>query len=175
MATQNYFTNYTESFANAVSKHTGVRKHFLQKTVSVLAADDNGSTYLLFKDVPWNARIASLIIENEAITGGTAYDIGLYNSRTGAVVDVDCLAANLDLSAAHKKGFDGTAANLALDGMAALTHEQTLFSLYEIAGGAVDSPDKEGDLPMYDIVLTADTVGTGAGKITARMELIPAG
>lgn len=165
MAVQNYLTNYTESFVDAVGKHTGVRLHYLQKTVAVAAADDDTSTYLLFKDVPFNARIAKLLIENDAITGGTDYVIGLYDSDTGAVKSANCLATTLDLSSGHTK-------TSPLDGLKAVTHANTLKCLYELAGDTLSANGAKG---RYDVVLTANTAGSGAGSVTARMELTPAG
>jgi hypothetical protein len=173
MAVVSYISSKTQiPGGNAISAISGVGEKALQNTVTTSASDSNGSTYLLFQDVPFNAKLKELWIENAALTGGTSYSIGLYDPKTGAAVSANCLANALDLSVAHKKGFDGVAGNQALDGLAALTHEATQQCLYEIAGDSFAVGSKRG---RYDIVITANVAGTSGGKITGRATLTPAG
>lgn len=167
MAVEAYLANWTnDQGVNAVREGSGIRKHYMQNTASIAIADDSLSTYLLFKNVPYKARIASLLIECAAITSLNDADIGLFDSTTGVAVDADCLADGLDLSAAKTK-------ILALDGNKENTHANSLKCLYEYT---TDTISERGPArATYDIVLTAKADPTGAGDVTARMELIPAG
>jgi hypothetical protein len=169
MAVQNYKTNY-DADAGAAYDALGPQSSFgvtpktLQSpTVSILAADDDGSTFMLFKSIPKDSVLASLGLEHSAITGGTSYDVGLYNGRTGAVIDKDCLAAALDLTAAATK-------NAPKDGLKDVTHANTRKALWELSGLSFAAcPD------IVDVVLTANTIGTAAGSVTARASLISGG
>lgn len=172
MAQQNYFTNWTQAVTDAIAGQTGLRLAYEQNTVTLLATDNINSTYLLFKNVPFNARIKRLDIENDAIGTGTSFHIGLYNSATGAVKNASCLASALNLSTAHTKTQNTTAANSALDGLAALTHDNSLQPLYLLAGDSLSANGAQGN---YDIVMTCNQNLSGGGKVTARMELMPAG
>lgn len=169
MGVQAYKTNYDADAGAAydalgpLSSFGVTGKRMQSPTVSILAADDDTSTYLLFKSLPKETVIFEMGIEHGAITGGTSYDVGLYNARTGAVVDKDCLAAALDLSSAATK-------NAPKDGLAAVTHANTRKALWELSGLSFAAcPD------LLDVVLTANTAGSGAGSVTARATLIPGG
>jgi len=169
MAVQNYKTNY-DSDAGAAYDALGpmssfgvTPKRMQSPTVAILDTDDNNSTYLLFKAIPKEAVFAYLGLECSAITGGTSFDVGLYNHLTGVVVDKDCLAAALDLSSAATK-------NAPKDGLAAVTHANTRKALWELSGLSYAACPA-----LLDVVLTANTVGTAAGSVTARASLIPGG
>jgi hypothetical protein len=129
-------------------------------TVEVAAADDNGSVYRMHR-VRSDARVSSIEIANDAITGGTGYDVGVYdtNENGGAAVDDDVFASALDLSSAGgftDRTYEATAANIS-------KVEQALWELL----GLSSDPGKE-----YDICLTADTVGTAAGTIASRLRFV---
>lgn len=129
-------------------------------TVEVAAADDDASVYRMVR-VPSSARIHSIEIVSDAITGGTAYDVGVYKvagDAAGAVVDADLFADGLDLSAGNTVPVDIT--------FAARDIADIEKRLWELLGLSAD-PHKE-----YDICLTADTVGTGAGTISLRVEYV---
>jgi len=121
-------------------------------TAAVAAADDDTSKYVLFKDVPSNLVPVIMCVHNTAITGGTDYDIGLYKANLGAVVEVDILADGLDLSSAR------TVATLNNAGLTSLTIANGTQDLATLSGAS--APDA-----AYDIVLTANTVGTAAGTV----------
>lgn len=164
MAVQDYFANYTkDDGASPIVEYSGVRMAYMQKTVTLAAADDNNSTYLLFKDVPGSARIARFEIETEAISGSNDWNIGIANARTGTVIDDNCFADALDFSSAATKVAP-------LDGLKAVTHANTLKCMYEHAAHTVTTR-----LPRYDIVATGIAVGSEAKSFTARLYLIPAG
>ncbi len=131
----------------------------------VLAADDNGSVYR-FVRLPSNAVIHDIRIKNDAITGGTAYDCGVYETagNGGAAVDDDLFASAVDISAGNTTWLDmrneaGTTGVIDYN-------DDPLWVILD-AGAATLSADPN---KQYDICLTADTVGSGAGTIL--MEVI---
>ena len=71
-------------------------------TIEVAAADDDTSVYRLFR-LPSNAKVTAIMVFNDAITGGTSYDVGLYRTAAdgGAAVDVDAFASAVDMSSAR--------------------------------------------------------------------------
>ena len=133
---------------------SGSEPFILVGTVSVAAADDDGSIFRVFASVPSNAIPISLEVVNTAITGGTSYGFGLYRANLGSVVNATVLASAIDMSSAR------TIATSNNVGLSALTlgELRTLASL----SGATNPDDS------YDIALTATTVGTAAGTIRVR-------
>lgn len=128
--------------------------------LEVAAADDDTSVYHFFR-VKSNDRVDKLEFGNDAITGGTSFDMGLYDTAAngGAVVDADLFASAVDLSSAHGRTdytYEATATNIdANDAM-----------IWELLGLTAD-PNTE-----YDVCLTANTVGSGAGTIAGWIELV---
>lgn len=129
---------------------SGTARAFVgQVLCQVAAADDDGSVYRLFKNVPADYSIAAIFIKNDAITSGTDYDLGIYTTGVaGAAKDADVLVDGADLSSA------ATGTYLVVDPAKAGD------ALFELAGDTA-SAKAEG----YDIALTANTVGSGAGDI----------
>jgi hypothetical protein len=169
MAIQNGFNNYigqinSQPLPQRVSKEThGIKLAHLQQTLSILNGDSATSTYILFKAVPSEAKFKLLEIETDAFAGCTI-SIGLYDSDTGALVSTAGALANaLSIASAANK-------QVPLDGLTALTHDNTDKTLYEIAGETLAK--KRG---TYDVVLLLNNTTAAAGKITARGELVPAG
>ena len=121
-------------------------------TVAVAAADDDGSVYRVFKNVPSSVVPICICIHNTAITSGTDWDVGLYKTNLGAVVDKDILADGLDLSSAR------TIATWNNAGMTTLTLSNGTQDLGTLS--AQTDPDA-----AYDIALTANTVGSAAGTV----------
>lgn len=128
-------------------------------TEEIAAADDDGSVYRLFKSVPHNYIPVRIEIYNDAITAGTDYDLGFYQTTVGgvagAVVDKDALADGLDMSSAAAKGSPK-------DGLVTVAIENVQKRVYELAGDTLDAKELN-----YDIALTANTVGSAAGTISA--------
>lgn len=126
-------------------------------TIEVAAADDDTSIYRLIR-VPSNAVMQSLVLFNDAITAGTSYDFGLLQTAangggaTGA--DIDVFATAVDLSSARTTGTEIL--------FEALNIDQMGRRVWEILGLSSD-PGRE-----YDLVASANTVGTAAGTITIR-------
>jgi len=136
------------------TSHGRVRKKVA--TVEVAAADDDGSVYRLARlHSSWNVH--AIWIHNDAITGGTGYDVGLYEPGDGAAVDDDVYAATLGMATARTTAPVNAA-------FGARDIAKAGDALWQDLGLAED-PDR-----VYDLALTADTVGSAAGTITAIVE-----
>jgi len=138
---------------NPVQDGGGLREKL--GVVAVAAADDDTSTYRMVR-VPSNARISSIDLIADAIAGAVAYECGVYQTADngGAVVvdDVFSGASGIDI---HLGG------NIdMMTGVVAANRGQPLWQLL----GLSSDP-----LRHYDIVLTADTVGTAAGNLALRV------
>ena len=130
-------------------------------TVEIAATDDNGSVYRMAR-LRSSDRISQLTVFNDAITGGTAFDLGLYRTADdgGAAVDDDLFASALDLSSAPASAstgtevlFEATAANI----------DKVEKRIWELLGLSAD-PQVD-----YDLAFTADTVGSAAGTVSLRV------
>lgn len=157
---------------------------FLVGTISVLAADNDGHIYPAFR-VSSEWRLIDLWLFNDAITGGTDYDVGLYNAGNWNLADqtvrdrdiwVDgasmatarIFGISVDPALASRAASDavaslGSAQNVlgTISGGGAITGIQRFRRVWEDAGlAAAPTPGTE-----YDVCITANTVGTGAGTI----------
>jgi hypothetical protein len=149
----------------------GGHVHKLVQTFEVAAGDDDGSVYRLFKEIPATAVLVSAQILNDAITGGTDYDLGLYKPGAGGdVVDKDVLADGEDLSSANSRISPA-------DGLGAVDLADVNKPLWQLSSAPEGgSPYTVENKPQaFDIALTANTVGTGAGTITAILEFVNPG
>lgn len=119
--------------------------------VAVAAADDDTSVFRCVR-LPSNARIVSIRRTNSAITGGTSYGVGVHQTAAngGAAASASLFAAAQDLSSA------GAQVEQRYTALAVTTMEQRLWELL----GLTSDPRID-----YDITLTGNTVGTGAGNI----------
>lgn len=154
MAVENYFTNNASNVGEKTEPGSNAQEIItLVGTVEVAAADDDGSTYKLALSVPSSFRPIEATIMCDAITGGTDYDVGVYDPADGVVVDKDILVDGQTLATASR----------VLDGLSAVNIADigALKSLAELLG-LTPSTAK----PAYDIVLTGNTVGTAAGTVT---------
>ena len=129
-------------------------------TVEVAAADDDGSVYRLAR-VPSSARVSTVQLACDALTGATVADIGLYKTAKegGAVVDADLFASNVDISAGvafTDYTYEATATNIV----------QVEKRLWELLGLTAD-PQID-----YDVCVTLDTAGSGAGTLAMRVEYV---
>jgi hypothetical protein len=157
MAVVNYFT--TKAATVGVKKEVGSNPQELLvmvAQVSIAAADDDGSTYPLFT-LPNSFRPVRGTILCDAITGGTDYDIGLYDPASGAVVDKDILLDGQTLATASK------ALNaIGSVPIADIGNKKTLAELLALTPTTAKAE--------YDVVLTANTVGTAAGSVVVILE-----
>lgn len=129
------------------------------KTFEIAAADDDGSVYRVFPDVPSSYVPVEITVACDAITSGTDYDLGLYKVSGGAVVDKDVLMDGQTLASALTRA---TGHQLGLGNVNIADAEKTLGVL-----SAQTNID-----PSYDICLTANTVGSGAGTVTIIAKFI---
>jgi hypothetical protein len=139
-------------------KQSGAELVSMVATVSILAADSDGSIYRLFK-VNKNLVPVSIDINCSAITGGTSFDLGVYKMLElgGAVKDANALMSAKDLSA-------GKAIGSEQNGMSDLTVANIGKQIWELAG-LTDENDADNN---YDLAITANTVGSSDGQIYVR-------
>lgn len=129
-------------------------------TVETLAADDANSVYRLCR-IPSNARISSILLGTDAITGATAADVGLYQTAAngGAVVDADFFATDVDISTAAtvftEVMLEATATDIA----------KCEMPLWQLIGLTAD-PQRS-----YDICVTVNDV-TAAGTISMKVKYV---
>lgn len=124
------------------------------------AADTDTSVWRVGKISP-HAKVVSIKLANDALTGFTDLDIGLYKPESvgGAAVAKDCFKDGLDISA----------------GIATLTEEYLVAladvgkEAYQIASVAAADVDKYG---AFDIALTGNTAGTATGTISGIIEYV---
>lgn len=131
-------------------------------TFEVAAADDDGSVYRLDR-LPSDAILTKVEICNDALTGATDWDLGFYEPKnlvlgTGAAADKDVLVDGADISA-------GKTRTSPLNGLSAVAIGDLGKRIYELLGKT-----RSNMLPEYDLALTANTVGSGAGTIEYRIE-----
>jgi hypothetical protein len=128
---------------------------------TVAAADDDNSRFRVGVALPAEAVITRIDIFNAAITGGTAYDVGVAAPGPGGATLVQNVFANdLDMSAA--------ATVTPKNGMAALTTlAHRMRKLFEHAGHT-----NATKLASYDLVITGQTAGTAAGDICVVCEYL---
>jgi hypothetical protein len=152
----------TEQVTSMIRKlaTTGAEVGVLFVTFEVAAADNDNSVYRLFCGLPANTIPLQLYLANDAITAGTVYHTGLYDADLGAEIDLDILGATFDLSTAHASLTPGTA----LDGLKSVAIENRGKRLWELAGHTIANKRDR-----YDIALTAPTVGTAAGTVSAML------
>ena len=126
------------------------RRRGIVGTVAVAAGDDDGSRYVLCP-VRSSWVIPSIRLYNDAITGGTGYDVGLYDAGLTAVDD-DAYASAVSLATPSTTG-----AEVAFEArdIAAIGQK-----VWQDAGRTSDP------MSWFYLVLTADVVGTAAGDVS---------
>lgn len=128
-------------------------------TFEVAAADDDGSVYRVFKNVPSSYIPLQVTIATDGLTGGTDWDLGVYKTDLGAVVDKDILMDGQTLASALTRA---TGHQL---GLGAVNIDAVKSTLATLSGQT--TPDV-----AYDVALTANTVGTAAGTVTVIAEFV---
>lgn len=161
MAVENKYVN---ADIQAERKGKALEVHGAKNVTAIVifetaVADDDGSIYRLLKNMPASAVISAIEILNDAITGGTDWDLGLYENldRGGAVKVVDVFLNGADLSSARVHG-------AGLDGLTALDIANAGDTVFEHAGDTLETR-----AIGYDLALTANTVGAAAGTIVAKI------
>lgn len=128
-------------------------------TFEVAAADDDGSVYRIIKGIPSSLIPYQVTVCCDAITGGTSYDIGIYKTDTGAVINKNVLMSAQTLATALTRA---TGHQLGLGNVNVDAAGRSLASL-----SAQTNPDE-----AYDLAVTANTVGTAAGTVTVIAEFL---
>lgn len=123
-------------------------------TFEVAEADDDGSVYRVIKGLSPTLIPISLLVYNDAITNATDYDLGLYETDLGAVIDATVFLDSEDINAGN--GIDSPVNGLSNVDVANLSKK-----IYEHAGETI-----KNHKASYDLAFTANTVGTAAGTIT---------
>ena len=135
----------------------------LVATVAVAAADDDGSVYRIGR-INANMIPVEVTITNTAITGGTDWELGIYERLdgplAGAVKDLDALLGTTSMASARAEGSG-------VSGLSAVSVANSQQRLFELAGDTEN--DHSGE---YDIALTANTVGTAAGTIAVKARFV---
>lgn len=150
-----YINSNVASGKLAKAAHNGGAEVFcMVEAFEVAAADDDGSVYRVFKNLPGNLIPIKIELSSDSITAGTDYELGLYETGVaGAAKDIDCLMGTTDLSSGQ------TATN----GLAAVDIANAEQTLYELAGDTLSTSE-----PGYDVAVTANTVGSAAGTIMIK-------
>ena len=142
----------------------------LAKLISIASGDDDGSKFLI-AELPAEAILDEITLEVAAITGGSAYDVGIYDVA-GTAIDADKFAANLDLSSTTGLPTGPLGAPIR-QAMVDLNPDEVNKMLYELAGHVNKTFPASGETlkaSKYRIVLTADTIGSVAADIIARVQ-----
>lgn len=138
---------------------TGVQPISFIARIEVAADDDDGSVYRFLKGIPSTMMIRELSIHNEAVTGGTDYDLGIYKTSKGAAVDADRLMDGQSMATARARTSGWNV------GLVSINIEDSQMTIAEF--GAETDADSS-----YDLALTANTVGTAAGTIIVQGTLV---
>jgi hypothetical protein len=130
-------------------------------------ASDNDASVLRLGKVPSNARplVTLSRYANDALTGATDIDIGLYKpGANGAVVDKDCLSDGLNIASGAALGSEARA----FQAVGIEEWNRTLKQIVE-SDGSTTIGDEE-----FDVAITGNTFGTAAGTISWELYfLIP--
>lgn len=131
-------------------------------TVEIAAADEDTSVYRLGR-VHSSWRVSQLSVFNDAITSGATFDLGLYATAAdgGAVVDANAFADNISLTSASLTGTE-----VLFEGGSVVGVEDIEQQVWQVAALSAD-PNC-----YYDICLTGDSVGSGAGTVSLRTRYV---
>lgn len=160
MAVENKYVN-TELASGVLADagYAGALKVVTQ-TFEVAAADDDGSVYRLARISDSDILLRATIM-CDAITGGTDWDLGLYQKGTsGAVLDKDCFMDGQTFASATKT----------IDGLQTVAIENRTKEIWSLLSGITSQTRDENN--EYDIALTANTVGSAAGTVTVILEIL---
>lgn len=131
-------------------------------TVEIAVADCNASVFRMGR-VHSSWRISEITIFCDAITSGSVFDLGLYQTAEngGAVVDANAYADNITLVTGILVG-----TSLLFEAGSAVGVEHIEQRVWQNAGLTSDPGI------FYDLCLTGDTVGSGAGTVSLRTRYV---
>lgn len=132
------------------------------ETISIAAGDDNGSIYFV-GEVPNSAVLDSITIEGTDITGGTDFQLGLYNVD-GSVIDANCLMDTTDFSSITglPLGPHGVALRQCLTAVALADANKEVYLLAGHVNKAFPASGETNLKAKYRIGLLAATIGSEA-------------
>jgi len=126
------------------------RRRGIVGTVAIAAADDDGSQYVLCP-IRSSWVIPSIRLFNDAITGGTGFNVGVYDLDLAAV-SASAYASTITLASASTTGVE-----VAFEARDINAIGQ---KVWQDAGLTADP------MAWYYLVLTGSTVGTVAGDVS---------
>lgn len=128
-------------------------------TVEIAAGDDNNSVYRVGR-VHSSWRVSEIKRFNDAITSGSDFNVGLYETAEdgGDAVDDNLFADAVSLASASAVGVN--------DVFEALGVENVEKSVWEALGLASDPG------LWYDVAYTGVAVGSGAGTLSAQIRYV---
>jgi hypothetical protein len=169
MAVRNEYIN-TNLAAGTLQDATiggGGNTQVITQTFEIAAADDDASIFRLARIKAGDILLRATIM-CDAITGGTDYDLGLYqisqNGVAGAVLDKDIFMDGQTFASATKT----------IDGLQTVAIENRVKPVLDLHN-TVNSASVANSGQEYDIALTANTIGTAAGTVTVILEVLKKG
>lgn len=139
----------------------GASMKTIMKKVETAVADDDGSIYLV-GEIPGEAVILGVESLNEAVTGGTDFDLGLYNVD-GTVYSADKILDGIDMSSART-----SFTSLVLD-YGADDCEKTVAELLGHVSKVVPGSGEVAAKKVYRLGLKGNTVGSAAASIVLKI------
>ncbi len=144
---------------------TGDKDTTLIFNFEVAAADDDLSVYRIAKAIQPDLIVTEITLFNDVITSATDYDIGLYETTgedgvDGPVIDKDFYLDGEDISGGN------TRASF-VNGLTNVAIENVQQRIYENAGDTLETKKL-----MYDIAITANTVGSIAGTLSGYIKFV---
>lgn len=151
----------TPRVMNALAIDGGVLREKVG-TVEIAAADCDTSVYRMVR-VHSSWRISDIKRYNDAITSGTDFDVGLYETAEngGAVKNINCFADAVSLASGVVVGIEDLFEAGGDEGI-----EDIEKRVWEYAG------DTSDPLKFYDLCYTGVAVGSGAGTLTVKVRYI---
>lgn len=154
----------------ADASELGGKQRALVATYEVLAADSDGDTYTMFP-VSLDARVDDLQVVNDAITGGTDYDVGFYSitdNDLGAVISTgDNLVDGQSMATARNVW-----TSLLFLGTNAMDQSAVAQKVWQICGYAsLDAARDANQTNQVYLVVTANTVGTATGTLSVKLQV----
>lgn len=160
------------SYPADTAETTGARILEVIKVITIVSGDTDASKFFI-AEVPDMALLERIELECPAITGGTDYDIGLFDTK-GNVILADCFANGLDMS--DVTGLPvGPLGDSVRQGMTAVTLANAGKRVFEHAGHvnkALPASGETNRLAKYRIGLTANTIGSADATIVARVRYL---
>lgn len=146
--------------ADTAARFSGGRVRAIPFSFEVAAADSDGSVYRIGQISPL-CIMKSIKLLSDAIAAANDYDIGVYKPLAigGAVIKKDCFLDGADINAGK-----ATFTEMFVPAIDAVGK-----SAFIVAGLSAADIGKYG---VFDLAITANTVGTAAGTISGIIEVI---